>query len=185
MNSAASDESTMETSETSRSDSSPLTTLLAVLVFGGFIALGVLVLYRIYPNHVPSKANPGFIDNIFHSNLVVFATRLVLLSIALVFAFVGAFVITSIVNSIRKGQWLTRAGSFEVSQHAVTELQQAATFWQSQALALNNQVEELTQHLEESDALLASLLEEDGEEVDGESEKRTLDTDADDSDEKA
>ena len=93
--------------------------------------------------------------------------------------------ITSIVNWIRKGQWLTRAGSFEVSQHAVAELQQAASFWQSQALALNNQVEELTQHLEESDALLASLLEEDGEDVDGESEKRRLDTDADDSDQKA
>ena len=67
----------------------------------------------------------------------------------------------------------------------MAELQQAASFWQSQALALNNQVEELTQHLEESDALLASLLEEDGEEVDGESEKRTLGTDADDDDEEA
>lgn len=172
MNSTASDENTAETSETSRSDSSPLTTLFAVLVFGGFIALGVLVLYRIYPNHVPSKANPGFIDNIFHSNLVVFATRLVLLSIALVFAFVGAFVITSIVNWIRKGQWLTRAGSFEVSQHLVTELHQAASFWQDQALGLNNHVEELTERLEQSDALLASLLDEGGEELDDEDKKR-------------
>lgn len=135
---------------------------IGVVLLGPFV--GAVVLYRIYPDHVADNANPGFIDNIFDNNLVVFAARLVLLSVALVLAFVGTFVVASVVKWMRSGEFLTRAAGFEVSQRAIRDLEQAAEFWQQQALALNQQVAELSERLEESDALFASLLEEDDDE---------------------
>ena len=149
----------------------------------GFVLLllapfvGAVVLYRIYPDHVVDSADPGFIDNVFDNNMVVFAARSVLLSFALVLAFVGLFVIASVIKWWRAGEYLTRAAGFEVSQRAVSDLEQAAEYWQQNALALGEQVQELSQRLEASDALFASLLEDDDDDDDDEEDEETPDDD--------
>jgi cytoskeletal protein RodZ len=131
----------------------------------GFVLLAVLlvpiglVLYRIYPDGVPSKKDPGFVDNIFDNNLVVFAARLVLFSAAIVLAFAAAYTIVSIINWFGLRQWLTRAGPFEVSQEAVTTLKEEVDFWRNAAIEQNAEAQALQQQLETSDTTVEQLYE--------------------------
>jgi hypothetical protein len=126
----------------------------------GVLALSFLVLYRIYPEEVPSKESPGFLDNIFDNSLVVFAARLVLFSAALVLAFTAAYTIASIVTWMRLRHWLTRAGPFEVSREAVETLTDQVTFWRETAIEADAEREALRQRLEETDELMEHLYEE-------------------------
>lgn len=140
------------------STSGPLARFFGFVFIAGMLALGAIVLYRIYPAHIHEKANPGFIDNIFDSGLVVFAARLVLLSAALVLAFAGAHIVVSIVSWVKHKQWLTKFGPFEVSREAIEQLQGLAQFWQEQALQQANEVQQLQQQLQETNQLLELFL---------------------------
>jgi cytoskeletal protein RodZ len=131
----------------------------AIAVLVGLAGLVALVMYRIYPDGVPSKKDPGFIDNIFDNNLVVFAARLVLFSAGLVLAFAAVYIVVSIINWFGMRQWLTRAGPFEVSQQAVATLQEDANFWRDTAVDANAEVQALSQRLGESDATVEQLYE--------------------------
>lgn len=124
----------------------------------GLAALTGLVFYRIYPGKLHEKTNPGFIDNIFGSNLVVFAARLVLLSAALVLAFVGVYTVVSVINWMRHRQWLAKAGPFEVSPQAIEGLESLVEFWQGEAVARAEEVEQLAQQLQQSNELLNMFL---------------------------
>jgi hypothetical protein len=126
---------------------------LAVLFFIALAGLVVLVLYRIYPTGVAHKTNPGFIDLIFENPLVVFAARVLLLSVAVVLAFAGVFVVVSVVSWMKNRQWLTRAGPFEVSTE-ISTLRGLSEFWQQQALAAGQESEDLTNRLQETEQLL-------------------------------
>jgi hypothetical protein len=137
--------------------SGPVAMAFGVLFLLGVGCVALLVLYRIYPEELPGKTDPGFIDNIFANNIVVFATRLVLFSAALVLAFVAAYIIWSIVNWVKLGQFLTRAGPFEVSQQAVSDLSQEAAFWLDAATKANTEVQVLRERLEESDRLIDEM----------------------------
>jgi hypothetical protein len=130
------------------------------IVVLGLLVLAGLVLFRIYPGSVPSKENPGFLDNIFDNNLVVFAARLVLFSAALVLAFTAVYTIASIVSWMRLGHWLTRAGPFEVSREAVETLTDQVAFWRETAIEADAEREALRQRLEETDELVEHLYEE-------------------------
>jgi nitrogen fixation/metabolism regulation signal transduction histidine kinase len=138
-------------------------TALGLIALAVLVILGVVVLYRIYPGQLAEKANPGFLDNVFNNNLVVFAARLVLVSSALVLAFLGAHLIWSVVRWFRLGHLVTKLGPLQVSEHAVQTLRAELEFWRGQASALNDQVQALTDQLEENEQLLEDLLGEDGD----------------------
>lgn len=133
--------------------------LLGGLVAVGLLTLGGLVLYRIYPTDLAEKQSPGFVDNIFANNLVVFAARLVLFSIALVLAVAAAYTIWSIIQWTRAGRLLTKAGPFEVGQEAIHALRAQAEFWQEAAERRDDEMEALRKSLAENDQLMRTLAE--------------------------
>jgi hypothetical protein len=58
---------------------------------------------------------------------------------------------------MKNGEWLRRAGPFEVSETAVSEIEGQIEFWRQAALAGQEEVEELTERLNESDELIEQL----------------------------
>jgi len=143
--------------------SGPGTTFLGFVALFGIAVLATVILYRIYPGELADKTNPGFLDNIFNSNIVVFAARLILFSAALVLAFLAAHMIWSIVQWFRLGHLLTKIGPLQVSEHAIQTLQAELEFWQREADSLYQQVDTLSERLQESDELLEAVLSEDSD----------------------
>lgn len=132
-------------------------TVAAVLVVLAAVACIYLLVKDLYPEKLDTKADPGFIDSIFDDKVVVLFARLLLVSGALVLAFGGAFIIAATVVRMKNRDWLRRAGPFEVSETAVTELEEQVDFWRTAAQAGQEEVAELRQRLEESDELLEEL----------------------------
>lgn len=58
---------------------------------------------------------------------------------------------------MKNGEWLRRAGPFEISEIAVTEIEGQMDFWRQAALAGQEEVAELRERLEESDELIEQL----------------------------
>lgn len=121
-------------------------------------AVGLVLLVKgLYPADLPPTANPNFIDTIFDNRAVVWAARLLLVSAAAVLAFGGVFIVISTGIRMKNGEWLRRAGPFEISETAVSEIEGQVAFWRQAALAGQEEVEELTERLEESDELIEQL----------------------------
>lgn len=113
------------------------TARVATLTFATLLSLttfGVATLSAaLYPRRLPPLHDTYLIDVVFGSQPVVWAARLVLVSGAFVLAVGGAFVVVSTLVRMRNGDWLRRAGPFEVSEARVAELEDEAYFWQSAA----------------------------------------------------
>lgn len=58
---------------------------------------------------------------------------------------------------MRNGEWLRKAGPFEISETAVSEIEGQVNFWRTAALVREEEVAELTEHVDESDELIAGL----------------------------
>lgn len=58
---------------------------------------------------------------------------------------------------MKNGEWLKRAGPFEVSETALADLEGQIEFWRSAALDGQEEVAELRERLEESDDLIEQL----------------------------
>jgi hypothetical protein len=92
-------------------------------------AIGVSLLVKgLYPADLPASRNPGFVDNVFDNRAVLLAARLQLVSAAGVLAFGGIFIVVSIGNRMRNGEWLRRAGPFEISEGTLTRAQEEVHF---------------------------------------------------------
>jgi len=76
---------------------------------------------------------------------------------AAVLAFGGLFIVISTGIRMKNGEWLRRAGPFEISETAVSEIEGQVDFWRTATLAGQEEVEELTDRLEESDELIEQL----------------------------
>jgi hypothetical protein len=74
-----------------------------VLVAAAIYAIGDAVLAP-----APTPDDPGFVDTILGSRAVVAAVRLAVIS-------AGAFIVSSVIALIARGQWLTRVGPVQVS----------------------------------------------------------------------
>lgn len=97
-------------------------------------AIGAAALcVALFPSRLPVPQNPQVLDVVFDNRPVVWAARLLLVSIAFVLAVGGAFVVASTVVRMRNGDWLRRAGPFEVSETTVTDLEDQVHFWHSAA----------------------------------------------------
>jgi len=144
-------------SEPSEANGGPISTTFALLLILA-LAVGVILLIKgLYPTDLPATKNPDFIDNVFDNRAVVWAARLLLVSAAAVLAFGGLFIVISTGIRMKNGEWLRRAGPFEISETAVSEIEGQVDFWRTAALAGQEEVEELTERLQESDELIEQL----------------------------
>lgn len=126
--------------------------LLVVATIGiGLLAKGL------YPVDLPESRNPDFVDNVFDNRAVLLAARLLLVSAAAVLAFGGLFIVVSIGNRMKNGEWLRRAGPFEISGGKLAQAEEEIDFWQREALASEEEVLALRRLLESTDELSARL----------------------------
>ena len=132
-------------------------TFMAVLLLIGIAVLVGLLVKGLYPSDLPTSTNPDFIDNIFDNRAVIWAARLLLVSAAAVLAFGGVFIVVSTGIRMKNGEWLRKAGPFEVSETAVSEIEGQVEFWRDAALAGQEEIAELTERLSESDELIEQL----------------------------
>jgi hypothetical protein len=151
----------MSASEQFKSDQQktrgPASTAFGLVLLGASI-LGLVLLARaLYPVDLPASTNPDFIDTIFDNRAVVWGARLLLVSGAAVLAFGGIFIVVSIGIRMKNREWLRRAGPFEISEGAVSEIQDQVEFWRQSALADQAEVAALTKRLGESADLIQNL----------------------------
>lgn len=144
-------------SKAEQNSNGPVSTAVALLIILGCIVGLILLVKGLYPADLPSPKDPDFIDNIFDNRAVVWAARLLLVSAAAVLAFGGLFIVISTAIRMKSGEWLRRAGPFEISETAVSEIEGQVDFWRTAALAGQEEVEELTERLQESDELIEQL----------------------------
>jgi hypothetical protein len=85
------------------------------------------------------------------------AARLLLVSAAGVLAIGGVFIVVSIGIRMRNGEWLRRAGPFEISEGEVGEAEDEIGFWHRTALANQRKVAKLEEQLERAEELLDDL----------------------------
>jgi hypothetical protein len=124
----------------------------------GFLAALVLLAKGLYPTALPASANPDFVDNVFDNRAVVWAARLLLVSADVVLAVGGVFVVASTLIRMKNGEWLRRAGPFEVSEVSVDGMVGQVDYWREVALARQCEVEEAEQALDETDEEIRRLL---------------------------
>jgi hypothetical protein len=106
----------------------------------------------LFPHHLPAPQNPQVVDVVFDNRPVIWAARLLLVSIAFVLAVGGAFVVASTVVRMRNGDWLRRAGPFEVSESSVGDLEDDIYLWRSAAYDFHDALERLSDPLNDFSA---------------------------------
>lgn len=88
------------------------------------IALGLFFLVcGLVPADLPPDKNANFIDSIFHNKGVVLAARLLLVSAAVVLAMGGVFIMVSMAIRMKNGEWLKRAGPFEIGEAELSDIE--------------------------------------------------------------
>jgi len=129
-----------------------------IVFFTLLLAAVGIVAYRLYPEEHREATSPTYVDNIFASNLVIFIARVMLLLAAGVLAAGMYFVVLSIWKRAQAGHYLTRFGPFETQ--AIEDLRSEVETWQANWAEENQEVTELNQRIEDSDALIAKLQDE-------------------------
>lgn len=127
------------------------------LFFLAAMAGAVLPAIGMFPADLPATENPTFIDTVFDNRGVIWAARLLLISTAAVLAFGGVFIVASTAIRMKNGEWLRRAGPFEISEGTASEMEGQAGFWREAALAGEEEVAELNEQLDESDEMIEQL----------------------------
>lgn len=131
-----------------------------LLSFGLAIACAIaiaLLVKGLYPADLPASRNPDFIDNVFDNRGVLWAARLLLVSAAAVLAFGGVFIVVSIGIRMKNGEWLRRAGPFEISEDRLGQAEGDADFWRRASLASEGEVQRLRDRLGRSEELIRAL----------------------------
>jgi hypothetical protein len=125
---------------------------VALILVGGFFLVCGLV-----PADLPPDKSANFIDSIFHNKGVVLAARLLLVSAAVVLAMGGVYIVISMGIRMANGQWLKRAGPFEIGEKEIGAIETEIANWKKAAEAGEEEVEELTTRLKASDELIEEL----------------------------
>jgi hypothetical protein len=116
-----------------------------------------LLVKGLYPVDLPESRNPDFIDNVFDNRGVVWAARLLLVSAAAVLAFGGVFIVLSVGIRMKNGEWLRRAGPFEISEGSLGQAEGDAEFWRRAAEASEEKAVELQIGLRRADEMIQRL----------------------------
>lgn len=120
--------------------------------------LGITLLVKgLYPADLPASRNPDFLDNLFANRAVLLAARLLLVAAAGVIGLGGIFIAASIGIRMKNGEWLRRAGPFEISEGKLARAEEEIDFWQRQALESEEKVVALRKRLERTQELAANL----------------------------
>ncbi|HMI80955.1 MAG TPA: hypothetical protein VK480_04130 [Solirubrobacterales bacterium] len=127
--------------------------LLVLAVFGAALLLAA----GLYPADLPVKQDPTFIDTVFDNRAVIWMARLLLVSAVGVLACGGVFIVLSIGMRIKNGEWLRRAGPFEVSEVPAGRIEDEVEFWHRETLAAWGDVENLTECLQKANELLGRI----------------------------
>lgn len=131
---------------------------VAKLALGLACAIAVVLLVKgLYPTDLPQSRSPGFVDNVFDNRGVLWAARLLLVSAAAVLAFGGIFIVLSISIRMKNGEWLRRAGPFEISEGTLDQAKDEAGFWRRAALATEEELLGLREQLRRSEDLVKAL----------------------------
>jgi hypothetical protein len=117
----------------------------------------VLLCAALVPGRLPIPRDPDVLDVIFDNRPVVWAARLLLVSAAFVLAVGGVFIVSSTLVRMKNGEWLKRAGPFEVAETALSELEDQVRFWQSATLDGQIELEDLQVQLDEANALIDEI----------------------------
>ncbi|MGN6258799.1 MAG: hypothetical protein ACTHN3_13810 [Solirubrobacterales bacterium] len=117
----------------------------------------VLLVKGLYPADLPESRNPDFVDNVFDNRGVLWAARLLLVSAAGVLAFGGIFIVVSIGIRMKNGEWLRRAGPFEISEGKVSQAEDEIEYWHRTALERRKEIRNLRERLRQSDELAENL----------------------------
>jgi hypothetical protein len=117
----------------------------------------VLLVKGLYPADLPESRNPDFVDNVFDNRGVLWAARLLLVSAAGVLAFGGIFIVVSIGIRMKNGEWLRRAGPFEISEGPLHETEDETDFWKRAALASEEEAFGLRERIRQSEELIKDL----------------------------
>jgi hypothetical protein len=127
---------------------------------GFLLVAGILILLLakgLYPADLPESRNPGFLDNVFDNRGVLWAARLLLVSAAAVLAFGGIFIVLSIGIRMKNGEWLRRAGPFEISEGALGQAEEAGDFWRQSSITRHEEILNLRDQLRRSEEIIESL----------------------------
>jgi hypothetical protein len=128
------------------------------MALGLACAFAVALLVKgLYPADLPQSRSPDFVDNVFDNRAVLWAGGLLLVSASGVLAFGGTFIVLSISIRMRNGEWLRRAGPFEISEGTLAQAEEGAAFWQRSALANEEEVLRLRERLRKSEELLGEV----------------------------
>lgn len=117
----------------------------------------VLIVKGLYPANLPQSRNPDFVDNVFDNRGVLWAARLLLVSAAAVLAFGGIFIVVSIGIRMKNGEWLRRAGPFEISEGTLGKTEDDIGFWHQAVLASREEASGLRERLQRSEELIDAL----------------------------
>lgn len=128
-------------------------TVAATLLLS-IVALGSAALCAsLFPTRLPAPQDMQLVNVVCDSWLVIFAMRLLLVSAAAVLAVGGVYVVRSTLARMKNGDWLRRAGPFEVSEAAVARLEDQVHLWRSAACEFHDEVERLSEILDSVDEL--------------------------------
>ncbi|HXQ89114.1 MAG TPA: hypothetical protein VN733_05685, partial [Solirubrobacterales bacterium] len=101
--------------------------------------------------------DPDFVDSIFANRAVLWAARLLLVSAVGVLGLGGIFIAASIGIRMKNGEWLRRAGPFEISQVELDKATGEAEFWHRAALANQKEIVDLESRLRQSARLIDEM----------------------------
>lgn len=135
----------------------PLRWIAALLLVLFVVSAIALLVIGLYPTNLPTKRDPTFVDTVFDNRGVVWMARLLLVSAAGVLAFGGVFIVVSIGIRMKNGEWLRRAGPFEISDTSVRKIEDQVEFWCREALTERKEAEKVTERLRKSHELVARL----------------------------
>ncbi|HVD41559.1 MAG TPA: hypothetical protein VNC16_11245 [Solirubrobacterales bacterium] len=121
------------------------------------VAAVVLLVKGLYPADLPASRSPDFVDNVFDNRGVLWAARLLLVSAAGVLAVGGVFIVVSIGIRMKNGEWLRRAGPFEISEGSLREAEGEAEYWRRVAQANDEHADKLREQIDRSEELLNDL----------------------------
>ncbi|HXE46140.1 MAG TPA: hypothetical protein VN635_13220 [Conexibacter sp.] len=97
------------------------------------------------------RPNCSYLINVvFDSRPVLWSARLLLVSAAFVLAVGGAYIVASTFVRMRNGEWLKRAGPFEVAEPAAMTLEDQVYFWQTTARTFEDDLERLRGRINET-----------------------------------
>ncbi|HKT84016.1 MAG TPA: hypothetical protein VJQ84_09305 [Solirubrobacterales bacterium] len=146
-----------EPGERGREDTSSGSKVAAFVLVALIATAGFFLVCGLAPADLPPDNSANFIDSIFHNKGVVLAARLLLVSAAVVLAMGGVFIMISMGIRMARGEWLKRAGPFEIGEKDIADIETEIANWEKAAEAGKEEVEELTTRLKASDELIGEL----------------------------